>query len=59
MGVEPGQVVCIVEAMKLMNEIEADQAGVVLEIPVANGEAVGYDDPLLVLAPAPDDSDSA
>lgn len=40
--VAPGQVVCIVEAMKLMNEIEAEVAGKVIKICVSDGEAVEY-----------------
>ncbi|HXI04615.1 MAG TPA: acetyl-CoA carboxylase biotin carboxyl carrier protein, partial [Candidatus Saccharimonadales bacterium] len=40
--VKKGQVLCIVEAMKLMNEIESEVAGEVLEIPVANGQPVEY-----------------
>jgi acetyl-CoA carboxylase biotin carboxyl carrier protein len=44
--VHKGQVVCIVEAMKLMNEIESDVDGKVLEVLVANGEHVEYGQPL-------------
>jgi acetyl-CoA carboxylase biotin carboxyl carrier protein len=40
--VQAGQVLCIIEAMKLMNEIEADQAGRVLEVLVENGKPVEY-----------------
>lgn len=40
--VKPGQTLCIIEAMKLMNEIEADVAGTVLEIPVENGKSVEF-----------------
>lgn len=49
--VSPGQQVGIVEAMKLMNPIEADQAGRVVEILVPNATAVEYDQPLIGLAP--------
>ena len=42
-------VVCIVEAMKVMNEIKAEVAGEVVEILVANGEAVEYGQPLLLV----------
>ncbi len=42
-----GQTVCIVEAMKLMNEVESEVDGVVLEIVVNDGDAVEYDQPLL------------
>ncbi len=44
--VSPGTVLCIIEAMKLMNEIEADVAGVILEILVENGQAVEFGQPL-------------
>jgi len=45
--VEVGDVVCIVEAMKMMNQIEADHAGVVEAILVTDGEPVEYDQPLI------------
>jgi acetyl-CoA carboxylase biotin carboxyl carrier protein len=48
--VEARQQVGIVEAMKLMNRIEADQPGTVVEILVSNAAAVEYDQPLIVLA---------
>jgi len=48
--VKVGQVLCIIEAMKLMNEIEADQAGVVKAILVENGQPVEYGQPLVVIA---------
>lgn len=41
-AVKPGQTLCIVEAMKLMNEIECEVAGTVVEICVQNGKAVEY-----------------
>lgn len=44
-----GQVLCIIEAMKLMNEIEAEQAGTVRQILVQNGEPVEYGQPLFVI----------
>ena len=44
--VTPGQVLCIVEAMKLMNEIEAEAAGTVVEVLVENGKPVEYGDRL-------------
>ena len=47
--VEQGQPLCIIEAMKLLNEIEADKAGVVKEILVNNGEPVEYGQPLFVI----------
>ena len=48
-SVEEGQVLAIVEAMKLMNEIESDFTGTVKEILVENGEAVEYGQPLFVI----------
>lgn len=44
--VKPGQVVCVVEAMKLMNEIESDVAGTVVKILIRNEEAVEYNQEL-------------
>jgi acetyl-CoA carboxylase biotin carboxyl carrier protein len=41
--IEPGKVLCIVEAMKLMNELEAEIAGRIAEIRVENGQPVEYD----------------
>ena len=49
--VESGQVVCIVEAMKLMNEIEADIAGEVVKRMVASGQPVEYGQPLFAIRP--------
>ncbi len=51
-SVRKGQVVCIVEAMKLMNEIEAEADGKVEEILVKNGEHVEYGQPLIRLTPS-------
>ena len=47
--VKKGQTVCIIEAMKLMNEIEADHDGVVKAILVENGQPVEYGEPLIVI----------
>jgi acetyl-CoA carboxylase biotin carboxyl carrier protein len=47
--VKAGQTVCIIEAMKLMNEIESDQDGVVKAILVDNGQPVEYGEPLFVI----------
>jgi acetyl-CoA carboxylase biotin carboxyl carrier protein len=47
--VEIGKVLCIIEAMKLMNEIEAEVAGVVREILVSNAQPVEYGQPLFVI----------
>jgi len=44
--VNPGTVLCIIEAMKLMNEIESDVAGVIREILVENGQPVEFGQPL-------------
>ncbi len=44
--IEPGQVLCIVEAMKLMNEIESDMHGIVVEALVENGKPVEYGEKL-------------
>lgn len=49
--VEIGDVVCIVEAMKMMNEIQAEVRGRVLKIMVENGKAVEYGQPLFLLDP--------
>lgn len=49
--VQPGAVVCIIEAMKIMNQIEADAGGKLLDILVENGEAVEYGQPLFVIEP--------
>ena len=45
--VSAGDVVCIVEAMKLMNEIESEFSGKIVEICVKNGQAVEYGQPLM------------
>jgi acetyl-CoA carboxylase biotin carboxyl carrier protein len=50
--VEPGQTVCIVEAMKLMNEVAASEGGKVAEILVKNGEPVEFEQVLMYLEPA-------
>jgi acetyl-CoA carboxylase biotin carboxyl carrier protein len=47
--VKVGDVLCIVEAMKMMNQIEADKAGVVEAILVENGEPVEFDQPLVTI----------
>jgi acetyl-CoA carboxylase biotin carboxyl carrier protein len=48
-AVQVGDPLCIIEAMKLMNEIEADQAGIVKAILVENGQAVEYGQPLVII----------
>jgi acetyl-CoA carboxylase biotin carboxyl carrier protein len=50
--VESGQVLCIVEAMKLMNEIESDESGEVIRIFVENGQPVEYGQPLFGIRPS-------
>jgi acetyl-CoA carboxylase biotin carboxyl carrier protein len=50
--VEPGQTVCIVEAMKMMNEVVAGEAGKVAEIAVENGDWVEFEQVLMYLEPA-------
>ncbi len=47
--VSPGQVLCIIEALKVMNEIESDVRGKVVKILVENGEAVEYGQPLFLI----------
>lgn len=48
-SVKAGDTLCIVEAMKMFNEIEADRAGKVIAILVANGDPVEYDQPLFII----------
>ena len=50
--VSKGQILCIVEAMKLMNEIESDCDGEILEALVANGQPVEYGEPLFRIRPS-------
>jgi len=49
-AIKEGETVCIIEAMKLMNEIEADVSGSIVEILVENGQPVEYGQPLFVVA---------
>jgi acetyl-CoA carboxylase biotin carboxyl carrier protein len=49
--IETGQTLCIVEAMKLMNEIESDASGEVVQIFVENGQPVEYNQPLFGIRP--------
>lgn len=49
--VAPGQVVCIIEAMKIMNEIESEMAGVVREVLVENAQPVEFGQPLFRVDP--------
>ena len=48
--VKVGQTLCIIEAMKLLNEIESEHAGVIKEILCENGQGVEFDQPLFVIA---------
>jgi acetyl-CoA carboxylase biotin carboxyl carrier protein len=48
-AVKEGETLCIIEAMKLLNEIESDASGVVKEILVENGEAVEFGQPLFII----------
>jgi acetyl-CoA carboxylase biotin carboxyl carrier protein len=50
--IKTGQVVCIVEAMKLMNEIEAETAGRIVEVLVENAKPVQFGQPLFLVEPA-------
>ena len=47
--VKKGQIICIIEAMKIMNEITADKSGTISEILVDNGDVVEFDQPLFKL----------
>ena len=48
-SVKVGDTLCIIEAMKLMNEIEADRAGVVKKILISDGQPVEYGEPLFII----------
>jgi acetyl-CoA carboxylase biotin carboxyl carrier protein len=49
-SVKEGDTLCVIEAMKLMNEIEADASGVIQAILVENGQPVEYGQPLFIIA---------
>jgi acetyl-CoA carboxylase biotin carboxyl carrier protein len=49
--VKKGQVICIIEAMKLMNEIESEMDGVLVRVLVENGQPVEYGEPLFLIEP--------
>ncbi|MDD5196779.1 MAG: acetyl-CoA carboxylase biotin carboxyl carrier protein [Candidatus Omnitrophica bacterium] len=51
-NIEPGQVICIIEAMKLMNEIKSEVKGKILEILVDNAEPVEFGQPIFLIEPA-------
>lgn len=48
--VKEGDVICIIEAMKILNEIEADKSGTIVQILAENGQAVEYGQPLFLIA---------
>ncbi|UCD75101.1 MAG: acetyl-CoA carboxylase biotin carboxyl carrier protein [Phycisphaerales bacterium] len=50
-SVAPGTVVCIIEAMKIFNEIKAECAGTIVKIMVSNGDPVEFDQPLFTVRP--------
>ena len=50
--VSPGKIICIVEAMKLFNEIEAEISGKIMKILVDDASPVEYDQPLLLIDPS-------
>jgi len=50
--VKQGQTLCIIEAMKMLNQIEADASGTITEILVENGQPVQFDQPLFAIEPA-------
>ena len=50
--IKKGQVLCIIEAMKLMNEIESEADGIVVKALVENGQPVEYGEPLFLIEPA-------
>lgn len=50
--VKKGQVLCIVEAMKLMNEIESDTDGTIAKVLIENGQPVEYGEPLFLIDPS-------
>ncbi len=51
-AIKSGDVICIIEAMKIMNQIEADTDGKLLRVLVENGEAVEYGQPLFIVEPS-------
>ena len=50
-NVKKGQVICIIEAMKIMNEIESEFDGVVVDVLVKNSDPVEYNQPLFIIDP--------
>ena len=50
-SVKKGDTLCIIEAMKIMNEIEAEDKGVIQKVLVENGEAIEFNQPLFIIEP--------
>jgi acetyl-CoA carboxylase biotin carboxyl carrier protein len=48
-SIKAGETICIIEAMKILNEIEADKSGTVSQILCENGQAVEYGQPLFII----------
>jgi acetyl-CoA carboxylase biotin carboxyl carrier protein len=48
-SIKAGETICIIEAMKILNEIESDKSGVVTEVHCENGQAVEYGQPLFTI----------
>ena len=51
-NVKSGQVICIIESMKIMNEIESEFDGTIMKVNVKNGDPVEYNQPLFVIKPS-------
>jgi acetyl-CoA carboxylase biotin carboxyl carrier protein len=49
-SIKKGEVICIIEAMKMMNQIESDKSGTITEILVENGQPVEFDQPLFIVS---------
>lgn len=49
-SVNVGDILCIVEAMKMLNQIEADRAGIIKQVLVENGQPVEFDQPLFIIS---------
>ncbi|WP_404365170.1 acetyl-CoA carboxylase biotin carboxyl carrier protein [Marinobacter sp.] len=49
-SIKAGDVICIIEAMKMMNQIECDKSGTITEILVENGQPVEFDQPLFIIS---------
>ena len=50
--VKPGQVICIIESMKIMNEIESEHSGVIKKILMNNSDPVEFNQPLFIIEPS-------